>query len=135
MVSEPLPAPISATSGLVYSTELTAARLDEIRQAAGDAGLRNVTVLAAGERAPVSGLLCSLPRWNDSLTDRAILIPRKRPPLHPGPLLALELATFLPHVVPRRRWVPISNESRETPAHGVEIRGAEAVVCLGVPQW
>ena len=50
MVSQPLPAPISATSGLVYSTELTAARLDEIRQAAGDAGLRNVTVLAAGER-------------------------------------------------------------------------------------
>lgn len=37
-------------SGRVYSTELSAARLDEIRQAAGEAGLRNVTVLEAAER-------------------------------------------------------------------------------------
>src|SRR3990172_347095 len=37
-------------SGRVYSTELTAARLDEIRQAAGEAGLHNVTALEAGER-------------------------------------------------------------------------------------
>jgi ubiquinone/menaquinone biosynthesis C-methylase UbiE len=38
-------------SGRVYSTELSAARLDDIRQAASEAGLGNVTVLQAGDRA------------------------------------------------------------------------------------
>lgn len=38
-------------SGRVYTTELSAARLDDIRQAARDAGLSNVTVLQAGERS------------------------------------------------------------------------------------
>lgn len=45
-------------SGRVYSTELSAARLDDIRQAAGDAGLRNVTVLQAGERATNLSVAC-----------------------------------------------------------------------------
>jgi protein-L-isoaspartate O-methyltransferase len=40
-----------APSGRVYSTELSAARLDDIRQAASEAGLGNVTVLQAGDRA------------------------------------------------------------------------------------
>lgn len=38
-------------AGRIYSTELSAARLDDIRQAVGDAGLTNVTVLEAAERA------------------------------------------------------------------------------------
>jgi precorrin-6B methylase 2 len=38
-------------SGRVYSTELSSDRLDDIRQAASEAGLGNVTVLQAGERA------------------------------------------------------------------------------------
>jgi protein-L-isoaspartate O-methyltransferase len=38
-------------SGRVFSTELSAATLDDIRQAVDEAGLRNVTVLKAGERA------------------------------------------------------------------------------------
>jgi ubiquinone/menaquinone biosynthesis C-methylase UbiE len=38
-------------SGGVYSTELSAARLDDIRQAVAEDGLTNVTVLEAGERA------------------------------------------------------------------------------------
>lgn len=38
-------------SGRVYATELSAARLDDIRQAASEAELGNVTVLQAGERA------------------------------------------------------------------------------------
>ncbi|RPH63917.1 MAG: methyltransferase domain-containing protein [Acidobacteria bacterium] len=38
-------------SGRVYSTELSAARLDDIRQAASEAGLGNVTVRQAGDRA------------------------------------------------------------------------------------
>ncbi|MBI3050461.1 MAG: methyltransferase domain-containing protein [Acidobacteria bacterium] len=38
-------------SGLVYSTELSADRLNYIRQAVADVGLNNVTVLEAGERA------------------------------------------------------------------------------------
>ncbi len=38
-------------SGRVYSTELNAARLSDIRQAVGEGGLSNVTVLEAGERA------------------------------------------------------------------------------------
>ena len=37
-------------SGRVYSTELSATRLDDIRQAVQEAGLDNVTVLEAGER-------------------------------------------------------------------------------------
>lgn len=37
--------------GRVYSTELSAARLEDIRQAVDDAGLTNVVVLEAGERA------------------------------------------------------------------------------------
>ena len=45
-------------SGRVYSTELTAVRLDEIRQAAGEAGLRNVTVLEAGARATNLSAAC-----------------------------------------------------------------------------
>ncbi len=45
-------------SGRVYATELTAARLDEIRQAAGEAGLRNVTVLEAGARATNLSAAC-----------------------------------------------------------------------------
>jgi precorrin-6B methylase 2 len=45
-------------SGRVYSTELTAARLDEIREAAGKAGLRNVTVLQAGARATNLSATC-----------------------------------------------------------------------------
>ena len=44
--------------GRVYATELTAARLDEIRQAAGEAGLRNVTVLEAGARATNLSAAC-----------------------------------------------------------------------------
>ena len=38
-------------SGRVYSTELGAARLDDIREAVREAGVDNVTVLEAGERA------------------------------------------------------------------------------------
>jgi precorrin-6B methylase 2 len=38
-------------SGRVYSTELSTADLDDIRQAANEAGSGNVTVLQAGERA------------------------------------------------------------------------------------
>ena len=38
-------------SGRVYSTELGEARLADIRQAVGEAGLTNVSVLEAGERA------------------------------------------------------------------------------------
>jgi precorrin-6B methylase 2 len=38
-------------SGRVYSTELSAARLNDIRRAVGEAALTNVTVLEAGERA------------------------------------------------------------------------------------
>ena len=37
--------------GRMYSTELNPARLDDIRQAVADAGLTNVTVIEAGERA------------------------------------------------------------------------------------
>jgi precorrin-6B methylase 2 len=37
-------------SGRVYSTELTAPRLDAIRHAAREAGVSNVTVLEAGDR-------------------------------------------------------------------------------------
>jgi ubiquinone/menaquinone biosynthesis C-methylase UbiE len=37
-------------SGHVYSTELSAARLDDIRRAVADGGLTNVTVVEAGER-------------------------------------------------------------------------------------
>lgn len=38
-------------SGRVYSTELSADRVDDIRHAIADVGLNNVTVLQAGERA------------------------------------------------------------------------------------
>ena len=38
-------------SGRVYSTELSTARLDDIRQAVAEDGLTNVTVLEAGRRA------------------------------------------------------------------------------------
>jgi ubiquinone/menaquinone biosynthesis C-methylase UbiE len=39
------------SSGHVFSTELNADRLDQIRAAVGEAGLANVTVLEAGERS------------------------------------------------------------------------------------
>lgn len=45
-------------SGRVYSTELSVARLDDIRQAAREAGLSNVTVLEAGERATNLSAAC-----------------------------------------------------------------------------
>jgi ubiquinone/menaquinone biosynthesis C-methylase UbiE len=45
-------------SGRIYSTELGAGRLDDLRQAVRDAGLNNATVLEAGERATKLAAAC-----------------------------------------------------------------------------
>jgi predicted methyltransferase len=49
-------------SGRVYSTKLTAPRLDDIRHAAREAGLSNVTVLPAGDRTTKLGISPQV-RW------------------------------------------------------------------------
>lgn len=51
---------------------------------------------------------------------------------HPGPLLSLELAAFLPHVVPSGRRVSIADEARQPAMDGVEIHGTSAVLCVGL---
>jgi len=80
-------------SGHVYATELDRGRLDDIREAARDAGLANVTVLQAGERATNLPAGCCdavvLRRVYHHLSDPAAVTASIRAALLPGGRLAV----------------------------------------------
>lgn len=80
-------------SGQVYANELSEARLSDIRRAAGDAGLGNVTVLAAGERTTNLPATCCdavfMRRVYHHLTDATAILASIHGALRPGGRLAI----------------------------------------------
>jgi ubiquinone/menaquinone biosynthesis C-methylase UbiE len=80
-------------SGHVFSTELDADRLDQIRAAVGEAGLSNVTVLEAGERSSNLESACCdvilMRRVYHHLSDPAAIVADLKRALKPAGRLAI----------------------------------------------
>ncbi len=122
-------------SGRVYATELSRARLDDIREAVQDAGLDNVTVLEAGERTTnLSPACCDaifMRRVYHHLSDRAAVTASIREALKPGGRLAI--IEFRPDGLVG--FVTRMGIDRATLVDQVRAAGFEAVTTEPWPRW